>query len=250
VERRPRLPIFPALARAQLVAPCHSEEVGDVLGRDPRLERLKHKVPAWYVPLHLGVIIGVFGGASVALLLLRPSAPLTASAWIAAVATVLFADFVEYALHRWPMHRRRRLTRAFFRNHTIAHHRYFTYETMGIRSFSEVTFVLSSIPVILVTLGLILTIAGLLVAILGLNGGMFVAGVIGLWTTAKQVLHLAFHLPDRWMKLPVLRGRAFQALKEHHAIHHDPRLMRKWNFNIAVPVFDALFGTLTWERSR
>lgn len=202
------------------------------------------------MPLHLGVIIGIFGGASVALLLLRPSAPLTTAACVAAVAIVLFADLVEYALHRWPMHRRRRLTRAFFRHHTIAHHRYFTYETMGIRRFSEVTFVLSSIPVIAVTLVLMLVFTGGLAWFLGPSGGMFVAGVLGLWTTGKQVIHLAFHLPDPWMKYPVLRSRVFQSMKEHHAIHHDPRLMRKWNFNIGVPLFDALFGTLTWERSR
>jgi sterol desaturase/sphingolipid hydroxylase (fatty acid hydroxylase superfamily) len=52
------------------------------------------------------------------------------------------------------------------------------------------------------------------------------------------------------MRYPVLRSRVFQAMKEHHTIHHDPRMMRKWNFNIGTPLFDALFGTLTWERRR
>lgn len=224
--------------------------MGALPGRDPHLERLKQKVPSWYVPLHLGVIIGVFGGASVALLLLRPPEPLAWTAWVAAIGAILLADLIEYALHRWPMHKRRRLTRALFKHHTIAHHRFFTYETMGIRNLSEVTYVLSSIPVMVVTLVLTFAIAGGLVLALGTSGGMFVGGMLGVWTTFKQVIHMAFHLPDRWMRLPVLRGRVFQAMKEHHAIHHDPRMMRKWNFNIGVPLYDALFGTLTWERSR
>jgi len=148
------------------------------------------------------------------------------------------------------MHKRRRLTRTFFQHHTTAHHRFFTYETMAVRSFSEVTFVLSSIPVIIVTLIMTLLIAGGLVLALGLNAGMFVGGILGLWTTGKQVLHLAFHLPESWMRLPVLRGRVFQTMKELHAIHHDPRLMRKWNFNLGPPLIDALFGTLTWKHVR
>lgn len=224
--------------------------MGDRLGRDPRLERLKHNVPPWYVPLHLGVTIGLLLGTSVALLALRPDEPLTVAALIASVAVVLLVDFVEYALHRWPMHRRRRLTRAFFRNHTIGHHRFFTHMDMEVGGLREITFVVSSVPVILFSLSVVAVVTVGLVLCLGVSDGIFVGAVLGLYGTFKQLLHVAFHLPEPWMRYPVLRGRLFQAMRIHHTIHHDPRMMTQWNFNIGPPIFDALFGTLTWERTR
>lgn len=147
------------------------------------------------------------------------------------------------------MHKRRRLTKRLFRNHTIDHHRFFTHETMDIRHLREVVFVISSPPLIVSSILLLTSITlGLCVAF-GAQTGMFAGGILGLFGTAKQVLHVAFHLPESWMRLPILRGRVFQAMLLHHTIHHDPRLMRKWNFNLGTPLFDALFGTLTWERS-
>ena len=201
------------------------------------------------MPLHLGVTIGLLGGASAAFVTFLPSGRLPWTAWVAAVAAIILSDFMEYVLHRWPMHRRRRLTRAFFRHHTIAHHRYFTYETMGLQSFGEASFVVSSPPVLVASMAFLGGITALMCAMLGAHAGLFAGAVLGLFGVAKQILHLAFHLPDKWMRYPVLRSRIFQALKEHHAIHHDPRLMRRWNFSIGTPLFDALFGTLTWERS-
>jgi len=165
------------------------------------------------VPLHLGVTIGLLGGGSIALLVLLPPGPIPLAAWIAAVCVVLAANLVEYALHRWPMHR-----------------------------------VIPSIPVLLASMAFVLTVLGVLTLTMGTTVGFFASGVLGLYGTLAQLLHLAFHLPDRWMKLPFLRSRVFQAMKLHHTIHHDLRLMTKWNFNVGIPIFDALFGTLIWER--
>jgi len=52
---------------------------------------------------------------------------------------------------------------------------------------------------------------------------------------------LAAHLPeDSWLGgRPVARF-----VRHHHGIHHDPRRMRRANFNITVPLWDALLGTL------
>jgi hypothetical protein len=202
------------------------------------------------VPLHLGVTVGLLAGTSLVLFTLLPEGPLPLSAWLAALGLVLLSDLIEYALHRWPMHKRRRLTRAFFRNHTISHHRYFTYETMGMSRPEEVFFVLSSAPVIILSVLVLVLTTGALALLAGPQVGMFAGGVLGIFATWKQLLHVAFHFPDEWMRYPFLRSRVFQAMKEHHTIHHDPRMMRKWNFNIGTPLFDALFGTLTWERRR
>lgn len=184
--------------------------------------------------------------ASIALIVSRPEGPLPWTAWPAAFGGILLADFIEYVLHRWPMHKRRRLTRRLFRSHTIDHHRFFTHEAMDMRHLREVFSVASSKFVIAISIVSLVLVVGLISLAFGTQVGMFAGGALGLFVTAKQVLHIAFHFPEEWMGLPVLRSRAFQAMRRHHTIHHNPRLMRKYNFNIGTPLFDALFGTLTW----
>ena len=77
------------------------------------------------------------------------------------------------------------------------------------------------------------------------------AALLGLATAmayfvSYEWLHLAYHLPSssRVFRLPWLAR-----LREHHRRHHDPRLMKRWNFNVTVPVFDLLHRT-RWPRVR
>ena len=49
------------------------------------------------------------------------------------------------------------------------------------------------------------------------------------------------HLPPESF---VGRRRLVRVLREHHARHHHPRLMQRWNFNVTVPLFDWLHGTI------
>jgi sterol desaturase/sphingolipid hydroxylase (fatty acid hydroxylase superfamily) len=48
---------------------------------------------------------------------------------------------------------------------------------------------------------------------------------------------------------PIARLGFIAKLREHHRRHHEPRLMKRWNFNVTVPVFDWLHGT-TWSPAR
>jgi sterol desaturase/sphingolipid hydroxylase (fatty acid hydroxylase superfamily) len=60
-----------------------------------------------------------------------------------------------------------------------------------------------------------------------------------------ELLHSASHLPsDHWLA----QNRVVQWVSRHHRIHHDPKLMRTYNFNFALPLFDWLFGTIYRER--
>ena len=38
-------------------------------------------------------------------------------------------------------------------------------------------------------------------------------------------------------------GRVFPlqilGAERHHALHHDPKLMQKWNFNVSLPLWEA-----------
>ena len=58
--------------------------------------------------------------------------------------------------------------------------------------------------------------------------------------------NMAYHLPAKGL----VGGSALLArLREHHRRHHDPRLMKRWNFNVTVPVFDFLYRS-TWSPAR
>lgn len=188
----------------------------------------------------------MLGTSSVVAFCLTASDP-TITKGLLAVGALLFADVVEYVMHRFPMHRRRRATRVFFRRHTIAHHRFFTNEVMGMDRFQDVVMVMASLPTIALT-AVILAVFGAVVSwTWDVETGIFAASVLGLWATGKELLHLSFHLPENCMTWPVFRGRIFQAMRRHHTIHHDLRLMRRWNFCIGVPLVDAVCGTLTFD---
>jgi len=56
-----------------------------------------------------------------------------------------------------------------------------------------------------------------------------------------ELLHLSYHAP----KDSFIGRRKFIAkLRAHHAKHHDPRFMQRWNFNVNVPLFDWILGTM------
>jgi sterol desaturase/sphingolipid hydroxylase (fatty acid hydroxylase superfamily) len=59
-------------------------------------------------------------------------------------------------------------------------------------------------------------------------------------------LHLSYHLPKESF---IGRLGIVALLREHHRRHHDPRLMKRWNFNVTVPVFDWIRGTV-WSPER
>jgi hypothetical protein len=185
---------------------------------------------------------------SVALLAFLPSGLPHWTSWLCAAFVVFATGLIEYALHRWPMHRRRRLTSEFFRQHTLIHHRVFTYEAMGVDSFDEISLVIPNIPLLVSSVLILAAVVGAFTGLVSLEAGLLSGASLNLAAAFKHSIHCSFHFPDSWMKLPVFRSRVFQAMKEHHAIHHDPRMMTRWNFNIGVPLYDKLFGTLTWER--
>jgi sterol desaturase/sphingolipid hydroxylase (fatty acid hydroxylase superfamily) len=74
----------------------------------------------------------------------------------------------------------------------------------------------------------------------GANAGwLFVATNMAYFLTYEW-LHLAYHAGEESIvaRLPLL-----STLRRHHTLHHDPRLMTRYNFNITFPICDLLFGT-------
>lgn len=158
--------------------------------------------------------------------------------WI--VFDLLFINLGEYLAHRWPLHRPM-FPRAVYDRHVREHHAFFTWEQMAVDAWAEIRWVLFppwALPLLVVTI--IPLAAGL-----GVLGGarsawLFVMMVIAYYGL-YEVLHALAHLPN---DAPLARARWVRAVTHHHRVHHDPRLMRHWNFNFAIPLFDRVFGTI------
>jgi sterol desaturase/sphingolipid hydroxylase (fatty acid hydroxylase superfamily) len=75
----------------------------------------------------------------------------------------------------------------------------------------------------------------------GADVGWAVLCTIALYATSYEVLHLCFHLPK---KHPIAGLSLIRKLSRHHARHHDTKLMKKWNFNVTLPLWDWILRTI------
>jgi sterol desaturase/sphingolipid hydroxylase (fatty acid hydroxylase superfamily) len=77
--------------------------------------------------------------------------------------------------------------------------------------------------------------------VLGANIGWLFLASAATYVVSYEVTHLCYHLPEDSF---IGRRSFIRFMREHHARHHDPRLMQKWNFNVTVPFGDWVFGTI------
>lgn len=161
--------------------------------------------------------------------------------WSIIPGTFLFANFVEYKVHRGPMHHRTPGLGLLFKRHTLEHHRFFTESHMeheGSRDFAAVLFP----PFMLVFfIGTIVapTAAALFLLVSSNLAWLFAATVVAYYLNYEW-LHFAYHLSDagRIARLPMM-----STLRRLHSRHHNPQEMTTANFNITYPIFDLAYRT-------
>lgn len=153
--------------------------------------------------------------------------------------SLLVTNLGEYVAHRWPLHRPM-FPRAVYERHVREHHAFFTYERMAVDAWPEIRWVLFppwALPLLVAT---VLPLALLIGALGGARAAWLFVLVVIAYYALYEVLHALAHLPE---DAPLARVHAVRALTHHHRVHHDPALMRAWNFNFAIPLFDVVFGT-------
>ena len=201
------------------------------------------KIQAHHYVMGHALLLGWIGIGLVALLwhfvdvedLARPEI------WSLGLAATLSKNLVEYVLHRWPMHKRRPWCAKMFQQHTCVHHRRFTSQDMAISSVGDLHNVLPTTRNLVVLVGVWGSFVLAVSWISTPSIGAFVGFCLGVSALVSETLHTLYHLPTRWIRrMP----RWFQWLQQQHAIHHEPKLMRTYNFNVALPLCDLLFGTL------
>ena len=162
------------------------------------------------------------------------------------IPAFLLANFVEYMLHRFPLHRPYPgLYKFTFVVHQEDHHHFYT-DDLIIYDESKDWIILFFHPalVLILAFGIIpflyFTMKMLLPPDLMY---LMMSGAI-LYFILYEVTHYVCHLPDEhW----VLKIGFFRFMRKHHMIHHNLNLMTTTNFNIVFPFWDWVFGTLKFD---
>ena len=168
--------------------------------------------------------------------------------WLTLPITIICVNFAEYAAHRWLGHKRTKLGSLFYSRHTGDHHSFFLEDHMPYQSVRDWRVVLFPTYLIFAFLvGLIFPIGAFLYYFASPNIA-FLMGVGGIFGYLfYEVMHFSYHLPNGSFveKIPVWRE-----LRQLHNLHHRRSIMAKENFNITLPIFDFLLGTLHWEKPK
>lgn len=208
--------------------------------RDALRRKLVARIPSWYSPRAHQLVPSLVGLALVAvlLLLLQDFRP-----WQLFIVplTFLMSNASEWRIHRDLLHKRTPPFALLYQRHTPEHHMVFLTEDMAMRSLNEYRLVL--IP----AYGILGAFVGALVpaAVLALCGqrnlGLLFCSSSILYVICYEQLHLCFHLPH---ESPIGRLKLIALLRRHHAIHHHPERMQRWNFNVVLPLWDYVRGTV------
>jgi hypothetical protein len=209
--------------------------------RDELRARLIAEIPSWYSPwLHLAFpsLIGIaviVASAS----LLRDVRPLDL---VTIPATFLLLNAGEWRIHRDMLHRRTPPLGVLYDRHTPQHHMIFVTDDMAIRATREFRLVLIPVYGIIAAGVGALPIPAALWLGLGLrNPALLFMAVTMAYVVGYEWLHLSYHAPSSSF---IGRRKLIQRLRRHHAIHHSPELMQKWNFNVTIPLWDWVRRTI------
>jgi len=203
-------------------------------------EDLLRRVPRWYVPaVHLA--FPAVTGVAIAALVLAQIRDLKAWQLLFVPVFLVMGNAIEWHAHRGLLHRRTRFLEVLYIHHTPMHHALYVSDAMTIRSGRELRFVL------LPAYGLLaILLASSPIALVFLWMGQ--PNLAALWVASAvfyiltyEWLHLAYHLPET---SAIGRLAIVQKLRRHHQRHHAPHLMQRWNFNVTVPLWDWVKGTI------
>ncbi len=164
--------------------------------------------------------------------------------WLVVPAMFALSNLAEWRAHARLLHRYGqgifRPLRILYHRHTRTHHACFVYDQMEANTSREWALILLP-PYGILVIVLAAVPASLLVGLASPNAGWLMlatgAGYVGLY----EWMHLLYHLPRQSF---FGRMRWVRSLAELHSRHHHPRLMQRWNFNVTIPLFDWMLGTL------
>jgi hypothetical protein len=198
------------------------------------------KAPRLYSPwVHLAFPSAVGIGLIVAALVLLEQP----SGWelLTVPIVLVLVNFFEWHVHRNVLHRRTWPLDELFWRHTPEHHVIFVRDDMAMRSRREFRLVLIPFYGILAIFVGSLPVTAALWMLISPNVALLWVASTMAYTVAYEWLHLSYHLPR---ESRIGRSPLITKLRRHHAAHHAPEFMQRWNFNVTVPLADWILGTV------
>jgi hypothetical protein len=211
-----------------------------VLSREALRRKIVEETPSWYSPGGHFLFPSVVGLTIIALCVRSLTHP---TIWQLLTLPISFiaSNAFEWRAHKYALHRRTRLAAVLYDRHTPVHHRLFVTDEMAVRDPREVRLVLMPAFAIVAVFVLVLPVFALLWTLLSWNtAALFMAASMG-YVLLYEWLHLSYHLPTDSF---VGGMRLIALLRRHHATHHDPTLMQKWNMNVSIPLWDLVSGSI------
>ena len=204
------------------------------------------EIPRWYSPYgHLAATTGIGVAVLGASVYGMTRSAMRGTDLLVVPLVIAFANFFEWLVHRDVLHRRRWPMEVIYDRHTPMHHMVYVEDDMALQSVKEFRLIL--IPAAGV-LGIVIAAAPAALVIAhfwsSAAGWLFLLSA-SLFMVSYEVLHLCYHAPKGSF---IGRLALIRVLRTHHARHHDPRLMQRYNFNVTVPLFDWLMGTMAPKR--
>jgi sterol desaturase/sphingolipid hydroxylase (fatty acid hydroxylase superfamily) len=207
-------------------------------------QQYRDSTPAWYRgEMHLGFTLVFTLGVIYYCASNIENA--TAWEWLMVVSMFLFGNYIEWAAHRYILHRPVKGLSMIYKRHVATHHRFFTHEDLSFNDhkdwrallfppFAPVMFVLSALPIAL-----------LVGTLWSANAGYITVIAMTGYYLMYEGLHTLSHIENSPFldKLPLVN-----TVRRMHVSHHHPALMQTKNFNLTFPICDALFGTSDLER--
>lgn len=210
-----------------------------------RAELMARAIPPSYRPLPHLLLPSTLGfiGIAASLLLLRELRAV--ELWTIPLTFLAGLGF-EWRVHKDLLHRRLPPFQGLYERHELSHHVVFPETDMGIRSWREIGLVLIPKGAIVGVFFMLLPLALVLAALLSRNVALLFVATGLLFFLVYEWMHLLYHLPvESWLG----RRGWVGALRTLHQRHHNAGRMKRWNFNVTLPVFDFLHGTL-WSPAR
>jgi hypothetical protein len=166
---------------------------------------------------------------------------------IAVPITFVLLNAGEWRIHRDLLHRRIKPFQLLYDRHTPVHHVIYTTDDMSLKSRREFYLVLMP-PFAIIGAFLAAAPAPAALWLLGFhNVALLTAATMMFYMVSYEWLHLSYHLPPDSF---VGRMKIIRLLRRHHAMHHNPELMQRWNFNVSLPLWDWVRRTVyTPERA-
>ncbi len=211
--------------------------------RDVFRDQAVAKIPARYSPIAHVAVPALVGLSLIAFAIANLHA-VKWWEWLLVPFVYVLSNAVEHRAHKHTLHRRTRGMTILYDRHTPQHHRIFVAKDMSVRSRREWALVLLPWFGIVAIAAMTAPITIALWFVERNLACLFVATTMG-YVLSYEWLHLAYHLSPSTF---IGRLGFIRTLRRHHATHHHPPLMQKWNFNVTVPLWDWVRQTTYPEK--